>query len=51
MLDYLKFDKPVITTQRGASGFENNRNLIIVKDIADTLPLLLEMVETKGRIL
>jgi glycosyltransferase involved in cell wall biosynthesis len=49
MFDYLKFDKPVIATQIGSSGFENNRNLIIVKDIADTLPLLLEMVATKGR--
>jgi hypothetical protein len=49
MFDYLKFDKPIITTQMGSSGFENNRNLIIVEDVADTLRLLLEMVETKGR--
>ncbi|RLG81146.1 MAG: hypothetical protein DRO40_10120 [Thermoprotei archaeon] len=30
MLDYLKFDKPVISTDVGARGFENFKNVIIV---------------------
>jgi mannose/fructose/N-acetylgalactosamine-specific phosphotransferase system component IIB len=49
MFDYLKFDKPIIATQIGSSGFENNKNVIVVEDVADALQLLLEMVETKGR--
>lgn len=47
MFDYLKFDKPIITTKTGSSGFENNRNLIVVEDLADTPRLLLQMIETK----
>jgi Glycosyl transferases group 1 len=49
MFDYLKFDKPIIATKIGSSGFENNRNLIVVKDIADTPRLLSRLVETKAR--
>jgi hypothetical protein len=49
MFDYLKFDKPIIATQMGSSGFENNRNVIVVEDVADTPRLLLEMVETNRR--
>jgi hypothetical protein len=49
MFDYLKFDKPIITTRIGSSGFENNENLIVVEDIQDALPQLLEMVEAKYR--
>jgi glycosyl transferase family 1 len=49
MFDYLKFDKPIIATQIGSSGFENSKNVIVVEDVEDTLRLLLEMVETKGR--
>ncbi len=49
MFDYLNFDKPIIATQIGSSGFENNRNVIVVEDVEDTLQLLLGMVETKGR--
>jgi glycosyltransferase involved in cell wall biosynthesis len=48
MFYYFKFDKPVIATQIGSSGFEN-RNMIIVEDIAYSLPLLLEMLENKER--
>ena len=49
MFDYLKFNKPIITTKIGSSGFENNRNLIVVEDVADTPRLLLEIIETKER--
>jgi Glycosyl transferases group 1 len=49
MWDYLKFNKPVIATQIGASGFENNRNVIVVEDIADAHPLLLGMAEAKAK--
>jgi Glycosyl transferases group 1 len=49
MFDYLKFDKPIIATPIGSSGFENNENLIVVEDIQYALPLLLQMVETKNR--
>ena len=49
MFDYLKFDKPIIATQMGSSGFENNRNVIVVEDVAGTPRLLLEMVETNRR--
>ena len=38
-----------IVTQIGLSGFENHKNVIVVEDVADTLQLLLGMVETKGR--
>jgi hypothetical protein len=48
MFDYLKFDKPIIATQIGASGFENSKNVNVVEDVVDTLPLLLGMVGTKG---
>lgn len=44
-----KMSKFPIVTQIGSSGFENNKNVIVVEDVADTLRLLLEMVETKGR--
>ncbi len=49
MFDYLKFNKPIITTKIGSSGFENNTNLIVVEDVADTLRLLLELVEAKEK--
>jgi hypothetical protein len=49
MFDYLKFDKPIIATQMGSSGFENSKNLIVVQDIADAIQLLVGMVERKGR--
>jgi hypothetical protein len=49
MFDYLRFDKPIITTQIGSSGFEKSKNLIILEDIADAQRLLSEMAETKGR--
>jgi hypothetical protein len=49
MFDYIKFDKPIIATPIGSSGFENKENLIVVEDIQDALPLLLEMAETKSR--
>jgi hypothetical protein len=49
MFDYLKFNKPIIATQIGSSGFEKSKNLIVVEDIADTQRLLSEMAETKGR--
>ena len=49
MFDYLKFNKPIITTKIGSSGFENNTNLIVVEDVEDIPRLLLEIVETKER--
>jgi glycosyltransferase involved in cell wall biosynthesis len=48
MFDYLKFGKPIIVTKMGSSGFENNRNLIVVNDIADTPRVLSRLVETKA---
>lgn len=44
-----KMSKFPIVTQIGSSGFENNKNVIVVEDVEDALRLLLEMVETKGR--
>jgi hypothetical protein len=44
-----KMSKFPIVTQIGSSGFENSKNVIVVEDVEDTLRLLLEMVETKGR--
>jgi hypothetical protein len=44
-----KMSKFPIVTQIGSSGFENHKNVIVVEDVADTLQLLLGMVETKGR--
>jgi Glycosyl transferases group 1/Glycosyltransferase Family 4 len=49
MFDYLKFDKPIIATPIGSSGFENSRNVIVVEDVTDTRRLLLWMLESKGR--
>ncbi len=47
MFDYLKFAKPIITTQIGASGFENNSNVLVVQGIEDAVQLLLDMVRKK----
>lgn len=40
MFDYLKFNKPIISTEIGARGFENFKNTIIVKDIDEIIEII-----------
>jgi glycosyltransferase involved in cell wall biosynthesis len=45
MLDYLKFDKPIISTSMGVHGFEHCKNIIIADTIDDMLNEIRRLIE------
>ena len=53
MLDYIVFNKPIITTPRGARGFRRFKNVIVVNSLKEIEKLLLDLyarkVESKNK--
>jgi hypothetical protein len=45
MLDYLKFDKPIISTSIGVHGFDHCKNIIIADTVDDILKEIRRLIE------